>query len=204
MSGMWSTPRYVRSLVHTKKCPVCGSHQDMSGMWSTPRYVRYLFHTNYVRYVVHTKECSACGVRYVVHTKICPVCGPHQTCHVASYGWMMVSWIIHQNLHIRVFTIFRIRASWSYVVCHLSSIRLGLLGGLDTWTLFQSLYFSNLSIRESEPQTAINVKCPPRRTFRLKLEAVAALRCRCRVFVWKVGLDRLRVAVTMMMMVSII
>ena len=59
MSGMWSTPTYVRYVVHTKMCPVCGPHQNMFGLWGPG--VRHVVHTNYVRYVVHTKKCSACG-----------------------------------------------------------------------------------------------------------------------------------------------
>ena len=95
---MWSIPKNVRYVVHTKICPAYGPHQYISGICSTPKYVRYVVHTK-----DHTNKCpmfvphQTCHVtfldwgnimsgmwstpiyvRYLFHTKICPVCGPYQ------------------------------------------------------------------------------------------------------------------------------
>ena len=83
MSGICSTPKYVRSLFHTKECSACGvcvPHQYMSDMCSTPTMSGMWSIPKYVRPVVHTPPTQVDNVRYVVHTKICPVCGPHQIC----------------------------------------------------------------------------------------------------------------------------
>ena len=123
----------------------------MSGICSTPnmprgtfrlgKNVRYVVHTEYVRYLFHTKHAKCPkNVRHLFHTKECPVCVPHQTCHVALLDWGKMSGMWSTPLYVR-YLFHTKHATWrgiSYVVCRMSSIRLGLPGGLDTWTLFQS------------------------------------------------------------------
>ena len=112
----------VRYVVHTKKCPVCVPHQtchveildwrNMSGMCSTPNMPRGNFRLEkHVRYVVHTKHATW---QLLVGLTV----SWDHTSESPRGNFWLDPWLvgfIHQNLHIRVFTIFRIRASSSYV-----------------------------------------------------------------------------------------